>query len=96
VEQLIGVRVRDAQGRVAGRLEEFRATREDKHWVVTEFHLGPAALLKRLAIRHLGFAWPRRTSGYTVRWDQLNLDDPDQPTLTCDIAELTRPTRADT
>jgi hypothetical protein len=96
VEQLIGRPVRDTDGRVVGRLEEFRAEREGEHWVVTEFDIGPAALLERLAVRHFGVSWPGRPPGYRVRWDQLNLDDPESPALTCSAAELKalrRPTR---
>jgi hypothetical protein len=88
VEQLIGCRVRDRDGNVVGRLEEFRAVREGEHWVVTEFDIGPTALLERLAVRHLGFTWPGHPRGYRAGWEQLNLDDPERPTLTCRADEL--------
>jgi hypothetical protein len=88
LEQLLGRHVRDASGRVVGRLEEFRASREGEHWVVTEFDIGPTALLERLAVRHLGVTWFGRVHGYRATWDQLNLEDSDRPTLTCGVDEL--------
>ena len=88
LEDLIGRRVRDAEGRVVGRLEEFRATREGDHWVVNEYEIGPSALLERLAARHLGITWPGRVDGYRALWNQLNLEDPKQPRLNCRVDEL--------
>ncbi len=87
LEDLLGRVVRGQDGGVIGRLEEFRAEREGEHWVVTRYHIGPAALLERLAVRHLGVTW-RSVKGYEARWDQLSLDDPQRPTLTCDRADL--------
>jgi len=88
LEELIGRRVRDRDGHVVGRLEEFRARREGEYWVVTEYDIGPTALLERLAARHLGITWPGRVHGYRATWDQLALDDPERPTLTCAVDEL--------
>ena len=88
LEQLLGRRVRDPEGRIVGRLEEFRARREGDYWVVDEFDIGPSALLERLAVRHLGMTWLGRVSGYRADWNQLNLDDPDHPTLTCGVGQL--------
>jgi hypothetical protein len=88
LEDLIGRRVRDAAGRVVGRLQEFRATREGNHWVVDEYEIGPSALLERLAARHLGIIWPGRVHGYRASWNQLDLEDPKHPRLTCGVDEL--------
>ena len=88
LELLLGRRVRDVTGRVVGRVEEFRATREAEHWVVTEYHVGPAGLLERLAVRHLNWMPGGRPHGYIVQWEQLELDDPERPRLTCDLSEL--------
>ena len=88
LELLLGRRVRDAQGRVVGRIEEFRATREEGHWAVTEFDIGPAAMLERLAVRHFGTTLGRGVKGYRATWEQLSFDDPDRPTLTCPVDEL--------
>jgi len=90
LELMLGRRVRAQDGRVIGRLEEFRAEREHDYWVVTEFHVGPTALIERLAVRHLGLTLPGRAHGYRVRWDQLDLDDPDNPRLTCPMGDLER------
>ena len=87
LEDLLGRRVRDPDGRVIGRIEEFRARREGGHWVVTEYDIGPTALLERLAVRHLGVPWPG-VHGYRAMWDQLNFEDPHHPTLTCGTDEL--------
>ena len=88
LEALLGRRVRDRNGRVVGRLEEFRARREGEHWVVTEYDIGPAALLERLAARHLGMPWPGRVRGYRATWNQVDISDPDRPILTCGVDEL--------
>lgn len=89
-ELLLGLKVRAQDGTSVGRIEELRAEREHGYWVVTEFHLGPNAVIERLAVRHLGWTWPGRVHGYRVRWDQLDLSDPDRPRLTCEVADLER------
>lgn len=90
VELLLGRRVWSIEGTVIGRIEELRAEREHDYWVVTEFHIGPTALLERLAVRHLGLTLPGRAHGYRVRWDQLDFEDPDNPRLTCAAEDLER------
>ena len=89
LEQLLGRKVRDATGAVVGRLEEFRATRNGDTWEVTEFDLGPTALLERLAVRHFGrFVPGKRPAGYRARWDQIDLSDPEHPRLTVPLEEV--------
>ena len=90
VELLLGRRVRTQDGRVIGRIEELRAERENSYYVVTEFHLGPSALIEALAVRHLGLTLPGRVHGYRVRWDQLDLNDLLHPRLTCPVEQLER------
>ena len=90
VELLVGRKVRAGDGRVVGRIEEFRAEREHDYYVVTEFHLGPSALIEALAVRHFGFTVPGRVHGYRVRWDQLDLSDQEHPRLTCPVEEVER------
>jgi hypothetical protein len=85
---LLGARVHTQDGRVIGRIEEFHAVRENDYYVVTEYYLGPTALIERLAVRHFRFTLPGRLRGYLVRWDQLDLDDPDRLRLTCRVDEL--------
>ena len=62
-------------GRVVGRLQEFRAEREHDYYVVTEYHVGPAALIERLAVRHSRIHAPGPRHGYRVRWDQLDVEE---------------------
>ena len=88
VEQLLGRKVRDSNGAVVGRLEEFRATRNGDAWEVTEFDLGRTALLERLAIRHFGWMVGKRPAGYRARWDQIDISDPEHPRLTVPLEEL--------
>jgi hypothetical protein len=90
LELLLGTRVHAQDGGAIGRLEEFRAEREHDYYVVTEYHVGPVGLVERLAVRHLGFTLPGRIHGYCVRWDQLDIEDPDHPRLTCPIEEIER------
>lgn len=90
LELLLGRRVRDARGRVIGRLEEFRATHEGEAWVVTEFEIGPTALLDRLAIRHLPWIRGRRPAGYRARWDQIDITEAEAPRLTVPLEDLER------
>lgn len=93
VERLIGRAVVDRDGTRIGRIEEMRAARVGSDVLVTEFHVGSAALLERLSVlavrlsplaakRH---AWGR---GYRVPWDQLDLTDPAHPRLRCAVREL--------
>jgi hypothetical protein len=88
LELLLGRRVCDARGRVIGRLQEFRATRDGDVWVVTEFDIGRTALLERLAIRHLGWVPGTQPAGYRVRWDQIDLSDAERPRLRVPVGEL--------
>jgi hypothetical protein len=88
VELLIGRRVWAPDRRPIGRLEEIRAKREGDHHVVVEYHIGPAALLERLAVRNLGIQLPWSKRGYIARWDQLDLSDERRPVLTCAVEDL--------
>ena len=92
VEQLLGRRVRDVHGDVAGRLEELCVEIVDGEPVVTEFHIGPAALLERIGtfVRLLPFfsLLPSRRTLYRVRWQDIDLTDQRHPTLRCPRSEL--------
>jgi hypothetical protein len=85
VELLLGRRVLDVDGRVAGRIEELIAVLDGPDTVVTEFHLGPAALVERLlgSTKSLPFfsGLPSFRSK-KARWDQIDLSDPGRPRLT--------------
>lgn len=87
LELLLGRRVLDRDGRAIGRLEEVRAERDGDECLITDYLIGPAALLERLAapvLRVLGF----RAPSHAARWEQLDLSDPEKPRLTCSVAEL--------
>jgi sporulation protein YlmC with PRC-barrel domain len=88
VELLLGRRVYGRRGRAVGHIEELHAEREGDYHVIAAIDIGPVALLERLAVRHLGFAWRGRLNGYRVRWDQIDLEDERRPTLTCGMEDL--------
>jgi hypothetical protein len=88
VEELVGRCIVAPDGSVVGRIEEMRAIREGGYFVVSEFHIGTRALLERIAVRHFGWAVPRRLHGYRARWDQVDLTDPLLPRLRCEAREL--------
>jgi hypothetical protein len=86
VEDLIGQRVRERSGRVVGRIEEIRAEQRGDRYEVTEYHLGTGAMLERLAI--IGHLFRPRSDAIIARWDQIDIQRPDAPVLTCPIEEL--------
>ena len=74
VQELVGRRVRDAEGNVVGRIQEIHATWRGEECYVEEFELGAAALLERLGISRRGE--PRK-----IPWQELDLSDPQNPRL---------------
>jgi hypothetical protein len=96
IELLLDREVTDPSGRRAGRIEEIRARRDGDEIIVEAYHLGPEALLERLAapvlrlslFRALGFH--KHAPGRRARWDQLDLSDPEKPILRCTVDELTK------
>jgi sporulation protein YlmC with PRC-barrel domain len=93
VEQLLGRRVFSLNGRPIGRLEEVHAELRQGRCFVTEFHVGSYALLDRLAVLHMGRAilralGARKSGGYRVAWDELDLSDPLRPRLLCKVGAL--------
>jgi len=90
LDRLIGRRVLTANNRSLGRLEECRVERRGSAWVVTEWVVGSAGLLERLGLgARLVIGLSRRAS-YIIRWDQLDLSDPEKPRLSCPIDDLRR------
>jgi sporulation protein YlmC with PRC-barrel domain len=88
IEHLVGRRVLAANGRIVGRLEELVAEPQGEHYVVTEYHIGTAALRERLSARVAGlFSGPRLT-GYRAKWNQVDLTNPEKPRLTCSVEDL--------
>jgi hypothetical protein len=96
IELLLDKKVEDSSGRRAGRIEEIRARKDGEEIVVEAYHLGPQALLERLAapvmrlglLRALGVH--AHTHGWRARWDQMDLSDPDKPVLRCPVSELAK------
>ena len=83
VEHLLGRRVRDADDEVIGRLEELKVEILDGDYMVTEFHVGGAALAERIAafVTQLPFfrLIPFARRGYRVPWTDIDLSDPRRP-----------------
>ncbi len=88
VELLLGRRVLAQNGRSVGRIEEVRVERSGSGYVVTEYHVGPEALLERLALDFQAFFQKPPRKGYAIAWDQVDLSDPGHPRLTCAADQL--------
>ena len=92
VELLLGAKVFALNGLPIGRLEEIRTQLNKGHYFVSEFLVGKYAMLERLAAWRIGRALlrvlGRRTEGYRIRWDQIDLTDPEHPRVLCDVDEL--------
>jgi sporulation protein YlmC with PRC-barrel domain len=90
VELLLGRRVLAQNGRSVGRVEEIRVERSGGGYVVTEYHVGPEALLERLAVGLQSLFREPPRGGYAIAWNQVDLSDPEHPRLTCPADELRR------
>ena len=90
LDRLVGRVVRTANNRRLGRLEEFRAERLGSAWVIREYVLGSAGLLERLGLGVRLILGLNRAGSYVVRWDQLDLSNPECPRLRCPVGELRR------
>ena len=93
VELLLGGKVFALNGQSIGRLEEIRTEINSGHFFVAEFLVGNYAVLERLAAWRIGRAVLRvlgvgRRDGYRIRWDQLDLSDPQRLRLLCDVDDL--------
>jgi sporulation protein YlmC with PRC-barrel domain len=93
VELLLGEKVFAMNGHSIGRLEDIRTEINRGHFFVSEFLVGSYAVLERLAAWRIGRAILRvlrakRKAGYRIRWDQLDLSDPERPRLLCEVHNL--------
>ena len=84
VESLLGHRLRGADGKSLGRIEEVVAEIRGTDWIVVEVHVGPGALLERLAeltslVPLFGPLQRRLGARHRVPWDRLDLSDPSRP-----------------
>jgi hypothetical protein len=89
LDRWLGQRVRDPNGRSAGRIEEVRVKREGGGWIVDAYVLGAAGLWERL---HLGarLILGIKRRGAVARWDQIEMDATGRLQLTCDPEQLQR------
>lgn len=99
VESLLGHRLRDADGVPLGRIEEIVAEIRGTDWIVIEVHVGPGALLERLAeltslVPLFGAVNRRLGARHRVAWDRLDFTDPSRPRATVRRADL-EPVRQD-
>ncbi|HJT17911.1 MAG TPA: hypothetical protein VJ853_11000, partial [Thermoanaerobaculia bacterium] len=83
VELINGRRVRDTNGKVAGRIGEILCRRRGHDYVVEEYHLGPAAWLEHLGISTARIVGWHKHKPLRVPWQQLDLSDPHHPKLRC-------------
>jgi hypothetical protein len=87
LDRLLGREVLAGNNRPVGRLEEFRAEVRNGECVITEYVIGPAALLERLNLNVRLLLSPLQR-GYVARWDQLDISDELRPRLTCPLSDL--------
>jgi len=88
-ELLLGRKVRDSEGKKAGRILAVSVAVEGDDCVVREYHLGTAALLTQLGLsagRIAGLPIPAEP--LRVPWEKMDLRDPGKPRLTCPLGEL--------
>jgi hypothetical protein len=90
LDRLVGREVHTANNRRLGRMEEFRAERRGDTWFISEYVVGTAGLLERLDLGVRLLLGLKRGRGYVVRWDQLDLTNPERPRLTCSVEDLRR------
>ena len=90
LDRLVGREVYTRNNRRLGRLEEFRSERRGDDWVIREYVVGTAGLLERLGLGVRLILGIKRSGGYVVRWDQLDLSEPARPRLTCSVEEIRR------
>ncbi len=90
LDRLLGREVHTANNRRLGRLEEFRAERRGREWLVTEYVIGAAGLAERLGLGLRLILGISRASGYVARWDQLDVSDPNRLRILCPVTDLRR------
>ncbi|HEY3056664.1 MAG TPA: hypothetical protein VGK31_12105 [Thermoanaerobaculia bacterium] len=83
LEVVIGKKVRDADGKRAGRLEEVHGDWQGDQCVITHYEIATSAFT--LVLRLLG----AKGRHLVVPWDKLDFTDPQRPRLTGRVADLT-------
>ncbi len=93
LELLLSRRVFGVAGRPVGRIEEIRGEMRESECVVTDYLIGRFATFERLSASMIGrivlrLLMPRRSRGYVVPWNQMDLSDPERPRLRCKVEDL--------
>ncbi len=93
VQLLLGEKVFALNGQPIGRLEDVRTHQDKGFFFVSEFLVGSYAMLERLAAWSIGRTLLRlfrakRSQGYRIPWDQLDLSDPQHLRLLCEVDKL--------
>jgi sporulation protein YlmC with PRC-barrel domain len=91
IEELLGRKVLGPRGRKIGRIEEIRARRHGTGCVSTEIIIGVLGLLERLDVG-TKMLLGGTTGGYIVKWEQIDVSDPDKPRLLVPVKDLERVT----
>jgi len=91
IEQLLGRKVFGSRGEKIGRVEEIRARRYGSGCVSTELVIGVLGLLERLDVG-AKMLLGGQTGGYIVKWDQIDVSDPNKPRLLVPVKDLERVT----
>jgi sporulation protein YlmC with PRC-barrel domain len=87
IELLLGRKVRDTDGNVIGRIEEFRVERDDNSCRIESYLIGASAVVERLSawslVRPIARALHARKlyQLYDVRWQDMDLSDPTRPKI---------------
>lgn len=95
LESFLGHRLRGSDGRSLGRIEEVVAEIRGTDWIVVEVHVGPSALLERIAeltslVPLFGAVQRRLSVRHRVPWDRIDFTDPSHPRATVRQADLER------
>jgi len=85
LEDLLGSRVVAANGRPVGHIEEVRAERRGAEHQIVAFVLGTGGLFERWS---LTANLSRKGRKRIARWNQLDINDPSHPRLTCPLEEI--------
>lgn len=88
LDRLLGRRVLGRNNESIGHLEEFRAEKHGSGATITGYVIGRAGLVERLGVGVRLLLGQPKASGWFARWDQLDISNPDRPTLTCTTDDL--------
>ena len=87
LQRIVGRKVHDVDGNVAGRIGEVMAERTGADCHVTEYLLGPAAFLYRLGMRAGKLVGWKGPQPLRVPWHQMDVEN---LRLKCRVEDLKR------